>query len=100
MASEYTALQRAAFSFTALVKAGAAWRDIDVERLSFTRWELTPAGQLFPSIDVAFRKLYIRPGDEAGQGFAAFDEADARELEPAWRFLLAPPGQHDDHPHQ
>jgi hypothetical protein len=88
---KYTARQRAAFSFTALVRSGAPWRDIDVELLSFTRWELSPGGQLFPSIDVTLRKLYIRPGDEAGLGFAAVDEADAVELEAAWKELLAPP---------
>lgn len=91
MAPEYTARQRAAFSFTALVKGGARWRGIDAGRLSFTRWELSPGGQLFPSIDVVLRKLYIRPGEDAALGFAALDEADARELEPAWKFLLAPP---------
>lgn len=106
MVPEYSARQRAAFSFTAAVKAWAPWRDIDVERLSFTEPGQDPASQMFPScdvtippsIDVALRKLHIRPGDEAALGFAAMDEADARALEDAWKFLLAPPrGQPSDH---
>lgn len=98
MVPEFTARQRAAFSFTALVKREAHWRDIDWERLSFTEPGQDPAGQLYPSIDVAFRVLWIRPGDIADLGFVASGEADARELEAAWK-ELAPPGQHDDHPH-
>lgn len=95
---EFTAAQRAALSFAALVKGGAPWRKIDPERLSFTERGQDPLGQLYPSAEVAFRELFIRPGDAAGLGFAALSEADAPVLLLAWRNLLATADDDPDAP--
>ena len=92
----YTAEQRAAFSFTALVRADAPWRDIIAPRLSFTEPGWDPASQLFGSLGACFAKLDIVPGSDAALGFAALtnpdgtvNAQDAERLRKQWRIFLA-----------
>ena len=86
---QFTAVQRAALSFAALVRGGADWRGgIDRDRLSFTEFGQDPLTQLFGSFAAGVAKLHIAPGDSAGYGFAALDAGDAIELQAAWLDLL------------
>lgn len=91
MAPEYTAAQRAAFSFTALAMGDPQWRTLNWRRLSFTDMEWSPLCQLYGSVSAGLRRLAILPGDVAGLGFAALNPQDAEELRLAWR-IYAPSG--------
>ena len=90
---EFTPMQRAALSFTELVKAGAPWRDLIARRLSFTGPGWDPLSQLYGSVAAGLGKLCIHPGEAAGLGFAALDAADAEALRLAWILLLTGPDE-------
>ena len=88
---EYTAEQRAAFSFTALVRGdqGGRWRkEIDPHNLSFTHPGRDPLGQRYGSVALGLRELLIIPGVAAGLGFAALGPADAERLRKQWVIFL------------
>lgn len=89
MPSEFTAAQRAALSFAALVNADAPWRDIAAHRLSFTEPGRDPLTQLYGSVAAGLAKCHVHPGSAAGRGFGALDGQDAAELLAEWRHLLA-----------
>jgi hypothetical protein len=92
MMPEFTAAQRAAFSFVALAKGDPQWRTINRRRLSFTDLDWSPLGQLYGTIAAGLSRLIILPGDPAGLGFAALNDQDAEQLRLVWVILLTPDG--------
>lgn len=95
---DYTAAQRAAFSFAVLARHDDRWRTINRRRLSFTEPGWSPLGQLYGSVADGLIKLYVLPGDVAGLGFAALNAQDAEQLRQAWIWLLTPDDDDPDSP--